>query len=125
MRWYSESFILIHHAYGHSGAATCDNGNLNGGNWPNVGNNDSGNSGPFNVNFNNDASNTNSNLGSRLIQFQHCSALSNTSHSILCIDSGENHWAVPLGKKSRSSNHGPWYAFGNGTGRGEIIGLRT
>ena len=46
----------------------CDNGNVNTSNFPNFGGNwnNGDNAGPFNWNFNYSATNTNSNIGSRI-----------------------------------------------------------
>ena len=46
----------------------CDNGNVNASNFPNFGGNysDGDNAGPFNWNFNNSATNTNTNISSRI-----------------------------------------------------------
>ena len=74
------------------GRPFADNGNVNASNFPNVGGNynNGDNAGPFNENFNNSATNTNSNIGSRM---------SCTSRSTFAWRLGEIYAASALAEK--------------------------
>ncbi len=58
----------VEHIFDLNSQPFADNGNVNASNFPNVGGNynNGDNAGPFNANFNNSATNTNSNIGARL-----------------------------------------------------------
>lgn len=74
----------------------CDYGNVNASNFPNFGGNyDNGdNAGCFNLNFNNSATETNTNIGSRI-------SLYSRSNCGIFPTGGEIPAAMPLGKKIR------------------------